>query len=73
MNESIYMYTEYHSKQALLYTQFSLISFRVILIFKIFSCVLFEIHYRPEAVVCQNILKATVQCTAAKRMPCNIS
>jgi len=52
----------YHSNQSLL-TQLSVHSPTVILIFTIFSCFFFEIHHKSEAVVCQNILKVTVQCT----------
>jgi len=28
----------------------------------------FEIHYRPEAIVCQNILKVTAKCTSVKHI-----
>jgi len=38
--------------------------FQFFLVFKIFSCFFFKIHYRTEAAVCQNILRVTVQHTA---------
>jgi hypothetical protein len=42
-----------HSNQSL-FTQLSLHSHTVTLIFTIFSCFSSEIHYRTKAVVCQN-------------------
>jgi len=59
------MYIKYHSNQSL-FTQLSLHSLTVILIFKIFRPFLFKVHYRTEAVVCQNILKANAQHPAVK-------
>jgi uncharacterized membrane protein YesL len=51
-----------------LFTQLSLHSLTVILIFTVFYHIFFEVHYRTKAVVCQNVLKAAVQCTAVKPM-----
>jgi hypothetical protein len=62
-NESVYVCTKYHSNKYL-FTQLSLHSFTVILIFTICNCFYFEICYRIKAVVCQNILKTTVHCPA---------
>jgi hypothetical protein len=33
---------------------------------QLFSFLLFLLHYRTEATVCQNIFKVTVHCTAAR-------
>jgi hypothetical protein len=62
-NESVCVYMKYHSNHSL-FTHLIVHSLTVILIFTNFSCFFFEIHYRTEAIVCQNILKTTVQCPA---------
>jgi len=49
-NNSIYMYTEFHTNQSL-YMQLSLQPLTVIVTFKI--CFFFEIHYKMKAIVCQ--------------------
>jgi hypothetical protein len=51
-----------------LYMQLNLHSLPVILIFTIFSCFSFKIHYRTKSVVCYKILKVTVHFTAAQSM-----
>jgi hypothetical protein len=56
-----------HRNQSL-FKQLDLITLQFFLIFKIFSCFFFEIYYRTKAVVCQNSLQVTVQCTAVKPM-----
>jgi hypothetical protein len=59
----------FHSN--LFYIQLHLCSGIIILILKICSCFFFTIHYRIKAVVCHNILKVTVQCTAVR--PCTVA
>jgi len=57
------VYTKYHSNRSL-FTKPIYILLRVILILTIFKSFFFKIHYRIEAVICQNILKTTVQWSA---------
>jgi len=59
----MYMYMKYHNNQSL-FTWLNSHSLTVILVFITFSSVSFEIRYRTQAVVGQNILKITLQCPA---------
>jgi hypothetical protein len=68
-NESIYVYMKCHRNQSL-FKQLSLTLLQFLLIFKVFTCLFSKIHYRTKAVVCQNILKMIVKCTALNPMYC---